>query len=185
MPEETPEGGAGTALAETTTFTQEDVDRIVTERLRRERQRAEKTVRDEYEGRIAELEAAREAGQGAAGELESLKTELQAARKQALIAERLQARRRDALGPPLPPAYVAQINGEDEASIEAAIIAAEAQWEADLRQYARKPVDVGRPVNPVGGGPEVRTPRVDADLAERMKRGDPEAFRQYTAIRGH
>jgi NADH dehydrogenase/NADH:ubiquinone oxidoreductase subunit G len=101
MPEHTPEdGGAGTAPAETEdaeprtpnaeprTFTQEDVDRIVTERLRRERQRVEKAVRDEFEGRIAELEAAGEQAQQARGDVETLSGALRSAENRALIAER-------------------------------------------------------------------------------------------------
>jgi hypothetical protein len=182
MPEETPEGGAGTAPAEDRTFTQEDVDRIVTERLRRERQRAEKAVRDEYEGRIAELEAAAQGGHEVLRVLSDTKNELHAARKQALIAQRVMAHARSRGTGPLPPPYLAQIDGEDEASVDSAIAAAEEQWQTDLRLYGRKATSVGRPTNPAGAH-ATAAPVVDADFAERMRRGDPEAFRQYAATR--
>jgi hypothetical protein len=192
MPEETPEGGAGTAPAQegppgaeapfAPTFTQEDVDRIVTERLRRERQRAEKAARDEYEGRIAELEAAAQAGHEALRQLNDTKNELHAARKQALVTERVMARAQSRGTGPLPPPYLAQIDGEDEESVDTAIAAAEEQWQADLRLYGRKAIDVGRPTNPAGAR-ATAVPVVDVDLAERMRRGDPEAFRQYAAVR--
>ncbi len=193
MPEETPAGGAGTAPAHEEpqeaeapfgpTFTQDDVDRIVTERLRRERQRAEKAARDEYEGRIAELEAAAQAGHDALRQLTEAKNELRAAGKRALIAERVMARGRSRGAGLLPAPYLAQIEGEDEESVDAALAAAEEQWQADLRLYGRRATDVGRPTNPAGAR-ATAAPVVDGDLAERMRRGDPEAFRQYAGIRG-
>jgi hypothetical protein len=179
MPEQTPPGGAGTAPAEPENklFTQEDVDRIVAERLRRERQRAEKAVRDEYESRIAELETTAREAREAQGEVASLKADLQTASKRALIADRVLAR-----GAPLPAAYLSQIDGDDEAAIDAAIEAAEDQWAADLRNYGGKATDVGSPSNPASAKAPT-TPVVDADLAERMRQGDPEAFKQYAAVR--
>ena len=193
MPDDTPEGGVGTALTEEgpqgadapsgPTFTQEDVDRIVTERLRRERQRAEKAVRGEYEARLAELEAAQGAGQAAVSELSRTQTELQATRTRALVAERILARR-SAEGAPLelPPAYLAQVDGENEETVDAAIDAAEERWATDLRLYGRRPTSIGGPSNP-RGAVEPRPARVDEALAERMRRGDPEAFRQYAGLR--
>ncbi len=179
MPEQTPQGGAGTAPAEPDNklFTQEDVDRIVAERLRRERPRAEKAVRDDYESRIAELEATARQAQEAQDELAKLKADLQAASKRALVADRVLAR-----GAPLPAAYLSQIDGEDEAAIDAAIEAAGEQWAADLRNYGGKVVDVGSPTNPASAKAPP-SPTVDADLAERMRQGDPEAFKQYAAVR--
>ena len=179
MPEQTPPGGAGTAPAEPENklFTQEDVDRIVSERLRRERQRTEKAAREQYESRIAELETTAGEAEASRSELQSVKTQLQAARKRTLIADRVLAK-----GAPLPPAYLSQIDGEDEAQIEAAIEAAEEQWAADVRRYGGPMADVGSPSNPAGAlAPG--SPAVDADLAERMRQGDPEAFKQYSAIR--
>ncbi len=172
MPEHTPEGGAGTAPVdvEDRAFTQEDVDRIVTERLRRERQRTEKVVRDEYEQRIAELETNAEDGRQARGELRT-------SQRRTLIAERLLSK-----GSKLPPAYLAGIDGDDDTSVDAAIQAAESQWAADIRLYGRKPADIGAPSNPTGTKPAAG-PKVDADLAERMRRGDAEAFREYRAAR--
>jgi hypothetical protein len=179
MPEQTPSGGAGTAPAEPESklFTQEDVDRIVAERLRRERQRAEKAAKDEYEQRIAELEAAAGEAQQAHGELEGLQAELQAARQRALIADRVLSK-----GAAVPAAYLTRIDGQDEAEIDAAIEAAEEQWAADVQRYGGQVTDVGSPSNPAGAAAP-GAPAVDADLAERMRQGDPEAFKQYAEIR--
>jgi hypothetical protein len=179
MPEQTPPGGAGTAPAEPDSklFTQEDVDRIVAERLRRERQRAEKAAKDEYEPRIAELEAAAGEAKQTHGELEGLRGELQAARKRAFIADRVLSK-----GTAVPAAYLARIDGEDEAEIDAAIEAAEEQWAADVDRYGAGAVSVGSPSNPAGAAAP-RPPAVDEDLAERMRQGDPEAFKQYAEIR--
>jgi hypothetical protein len=195
MPERTPEaGGAGTAPAENTepggqaflpvppdaeprSFTQEDVDRIVTERLRRERQRVEKAVRDEFGGRIAELEAAGEEAQQVRGDVETLSGALRGAEQRALIAERLLAK-----GAGLPPPYAALVKGEDAESIDDAIDAAREQWAADLRLFAKPAKDVGAPVRATTGA-AARATRVDADLAERMRRGETEAFREYHAMR--
>ena len=185
MPEHTPEGGAGTAPAEEQTdtiedrtFAQEDVDRIVTERLRRERQRAEKTVRDEYEQRIAELEAAAEDVQQERADAATLSTQLRAAEKRAVISERLLAR-----GTTLPPAYLPGIDGEDGAAVDAAIDAAEERWASDMRKYGRPPADIGSPTQPAAAPTKPQHP-VDADLAERMRRGDAGAFTEYRAMRG-
>jgi len=191
MPEHTPdEGGAGTAPAEVDvpqaaspvqteprTFTQEDVDRIVTERLRRERQRLEKATRDEFEGRIAELEASAEAAQQARSDVETLSGALRSAERRALVAERLLAR-----GVALPPPYAALVTGDDGESIDAAIDSARDQWAEDVRRFARPPTDVGAPIRPNTSGP-ARPTRVDDALAERMRQGEPEAFREYHAMR--
>jgi hypothetical protein len=190
MPEHTPDdGGAGTAPAETEdaeprtpnaeprTFTQEDVDRIVAERLRRERQRVEKAVRDEFEGRIAELEAAGEQAQQARGDVETLSGALRSAENRALIAERLLAK-----GAGLPAPYAALVKGEDAETIDASIDAAREQLAADLRLFAKPATDVGAPVRVSAGG-AARPTRVDEALAERMRRGEAEAFREYHAIR--
>ena len=208
MPEHTPEdGGAGTAPADTDSekcevmsdelqgdavlstqhsalstavskaFTQEDVDRIVTERLRRERQRVEKAVRDEFEGRIAELETSHEEAQQARNDAETLSGALRSAEERALIAERLLAK-----GAGLPPPYAALVKGEDAESIDAAIDAAREQWTADMRLFAKPATDVGAPVRANTGG-ATRATRVDDGLAERMRRGEAEAFREYRAIR--
>jgi len=208
MPEHTPEdGGAGTAPASTDsekcevqsdeldgdavlstshsslrtavtkTFTQEDVDRIVTERLRRERQRVEKAVRDEFEGRITELEAAGEEAQQARNDVTTLSGALKSAENRALIAERLLAK-----GAGLPPPYAALVRGEDAEGIDASIDAAREQWAADLRLFAKPATDVGAPIRANTGGP-ARPTRVDEALAERMRRGEAEAFREYHAMR--
>jgi hypothetical protein len=159
------------------TFTQEDVDRIVTERLRRERQRAEKAVRDEFAGRIAELEGAQEEAQQARNEAATLSGALKSAESRALIAERLLAK-----GAALPPPYLALVKGDDVESIDAAIEYAKEQWAEDTRRFGRPTVDVGAPTHrPTSVA--TRATRVDADLAERMRRGEAEAFREYRTMR--
>jgi hypothetical protein len=159
----------------TRTFTQEDVDRIITERLRRERSRlgrdAEKAVRDELEGAQQEARAAR-------GEAETLGGALREAEQRALVAERLLAK-----GVSLPLPYLAQIRGEDEGAVDAAIDAAREQWAADVRRFARPAVDVGSRVNPQATARNTRPALVDEALADRMRRGETEAFREYRAIR--
>jgi len=206
MPEDTSvldPDGAGTALAETDeavgpasssddvdgpearptiqvearTFTQEDVDRIVTERLRRERQRTEKAVRDEFGARIAELEASQEEARQVRNDAETLSGALRSAEKRALVAERLLARNAK-----LPPPYLGLIDGEDAETIDAAIQAAQEQWAADLRRFAQPRTDIGAPVRPPTGE-AARATRVDDALAERMRRGETEAFREYQALR--
>jgi hypothetical protein len=159
------------------TFTQEDVDRIVTERLRRERQRVEKAVRDEFEGRIAVLEGAQEEAQQARNDATTLSGALKGAETRALIAERLLVK-----GVSLPPPYLALVKGDDEAAIDAAIDSAREQWTEDTRRFGRPTVDVGAPTRRATGAAAAAT-RVDADLAERMRRGDPEAFREYRTMR--
>lgn len=192
MPELTPEGGAGTAPAgeheavglsessaavDRTTFTQEDVDRIVTERLRRERQRLEKAVRDEFEARIAELQVARDEAQRARDEAAALSAAVRNAERRALIAECLLDR-----GINLPSPYLALIEGDDRDSIAASIQAVYERWEADAGRFARPQVNIGTPTRVA---PQQTSPptAVDGALAERMRRGDPEAFREYAAVR--
>jgi NADH dehydrogenase/NADH:ubiquinone oxidoreductase subunit G len=194
MPEHTstPElDGAGTAPAENDeaagraslpddvearTFTQEDVDRIVTERLRRERQRTEKAVRDEFEGRIAELETAGEEARQARNETATLSSALKSAEARALVAERLLAK-----GAKLPPPYLGLIHGDDAEAV-ASIDAAQEQWAADMRRFAQPRADIGAPIR-TATGQGARPTRVDDALAERMRRGEADAFREYRAIR--
>jgi hypothetical protein len=183
MPEDTSvvePDGAGTAPAEDApdrAFTQEDVDRIVAEPLRRERQRAEKAVRDELEGRLAELESSQEEARQARADAETLSGALRSAEKRALISERLLAK-----GAKLPPPYLGLIDGDDSEAVDGAIDAAREQWLSDLRQFAQPRTDVGAPVrSPTGEA--ARATRVDETLAERMRRGEADAFREYRALR--
>ncbi len=162
---------------EARTFTQDDVDRIVTERLRRERQRTEKAVRDEFEGRLAELEASREEARQARSDAETLSGALRAAERRALVAERLHAK-----GANLPPPYLGLVDGDDAQAVDASIEAAQEQWATDLRRFARPKTDVGTPIR-AGAGAPAPVARVDEALAERMRRGEADAFREYRALR--
>jgi len=82
----------------------------------------------------------------------------------------------------LPPPYAALVKGEDAESIDAAIDTAREQWAADLRLFAKPATDVGAPIRANTGG-AARPTRVDEALAERMRRGEAEAFREYHAMR--
>ncbi|MBM3499409.1 MAG: hypothetical protein FJX74_12145 [Armatimonadetes bacterium] len=133
-------------------------------------------MRDEFEARIAELEASQEEAQQVRNDAETLSGALKQAERRALVAERLLAK-----GAKLPSPYLGLIDGDDPEAVDAAIDAAQEQWSADLRRFAQPRTDIGAPVK--AAAQVSRPTRVDEGLAERMRRGETEAFREYRAMR--
>jgi len=138
-------GGSGTGAAPPTgTLTQEQVDKIVEQRLARakaaaEREKAELQARlEEYErlenerkaAEMTEVEKAQAAAAAAKAEAEAAKAAAHAAEVKALRAEAVPA--------DLPPAYRAMVTGETAEEIAESVAAVQAAFETDRRNVAEK-----------------------------------------------
>ena len=123
------------------TFTQADVDRVVENRLKRERDKQAAAV-SELQSKIAEYEAADQGQEtGNADELDSMKADLEKAQSetQSATAEANQFRKGIArlhwiaanAPPELPVAYRQLIRGEDEATLQRSLGYAIAEYQAE------------------------------------------------------